>query len=198
MSGRRRKGNIEDKESSVERIKKSMQRALELTVYSKPLKTELINILSDLCKIYSPTDKEKDVVTYCSMALMNAGFEVYVDKVQNVFATRASQDGTKLVCINAHTDTVQGESDKGIANTLQYLWWDDLMFGNGNMMGGDDKCGIAIALTLALHTNLPMKIILTSGEERGGKGVAELKKSDFDNVGFCLTIDRRGANDSHI
>jgi hypothetical protein len=178
-----------------ERLSKLMQAVLERTVYNKPLKKEMIIILQDLCKMYTPTGSEKPVIDYCWDKLSNAGFKVQTDKVNNLFAVRGGEDGSKLVCINAHTDTVQAYADRNVAETLEYRWFSDVMTGNGRMMGGDDRCGIAVALTLAMYTNLPMKIILTAGEEVGGTGSAELKKTDFDDVAFCFTIDRKGGDD---
>lgn len=172
-----------------------MNRVIERTVYSKPLKKELILILEDLFKIYSPTGQEAPVVEYCKPILKRAGFTLYTDAVTNLYAQRGSATGEKLVCINAHTDTVQDESDSDVANYVQYRWLEDMFTGQGKMLGGDDKCGIAVALTLAMGTTLPMKIILTSGEERGGKGAEALTQDDFNNVLCCFTIDRKSGHD---
>lgn len=201
--GRRRKDKLrenrgasqEDDETLSERANAMMARVLEETVYRKPLKKEMMIILQDLCKIYSPTGHEQPVIDYCVNALRGAGLRVHIGKGNNVFAVRPNPDGSKVVCINAHTDTVQVERDKGIAESMQYRWYDDIYTGNGKMLGGDDKCGIAVALTLALYTDFPMKIILTAGEEVGGTGAAELIKSDFNDVAFCFTVDRRGGTD---
>lgn len=187
--------DVNGRPSIIDSVGTYMQRILERTVYAKPLKKELIIVLQDLCKIYSPSGHEGETVEYCVDALKSCGFKVHTDDVKNIFAVRGNNPGVKLVCINAHTDTVHRESDKKIAETLQYRWIDDIMTGGGNMMAGDDKCGIALALTLALYTDLPMKIILTTGEEVGGTGSAKLIGSDFKDVAFCFTVDRKGGND---
>ena len=46
--------------------------------------------------------------------------------------------------LNAHTDTVQRDSDKDVADFVEYVWMNDAYTGNGKMLGGDDKCGIAV------------------------------------------------------
>jgi hypothetical protein len=178
-----------------ERVTQWMNRVLERTVFSKPLKKELILVLGDLFKIYSPSGQEQPVLDYCLPILKKAGFTAYTDTVSNLYAQRTNIPGEKLVCINAHTDTVQSATDSNIADFSQYRWLDDIFTGNGKMLGGDDKCGIAVALTLAVGTTLPMKIIFTASEEVGGKGAESLTQDDFNNVLCCFTIDRRGGSD---
>lgn len=75
-------------------------------------------------------------------------------------------------------------------------------------VGGDDKSGVAIILTLAQITNLPFKILLTVAEEstiavdhpnRPGEtthafGIQVIPPSFFDDVALSLTLDRRDWN----
>ena len=97
--------------------------------------------------------------------------------------------------LNAHTDTVQRDSDKDVADFVEYVWMNDAYTGNGKMLGGDDKCGIAVTLTLAVHTDLPMKIIFTVEEEIGGHGARAITKADVSGVSFFFTIDRMHGTD---
>ena len=172
-----------------------MHRVVESTVLAKPLKKELIYFLGELFKIYSPSKQEQPVVEYCTRILRGAGFRVFVDNINNLYATRGEAEGDPLVMLNAHTDTVQRDADKDVADFVEYVWMNDAYTGNGKMIGGDDKCGIAVALTLAVHTDLPMKIILTSEEEIGGHGARAITKTDLRGVSFFFTIDRMHGND---
>lgn len=64
-------------------------------------------------------------------------------------------------------------------------------------MGGDDKCGMAIALDIARTTEIPMKILFNVQEETGCHGSDYAIKNHFDwfdDVLYGLTIDRRGAD----
>jgi len=64
-------------------------------------------------------------------------------------------------------------------------------------MGGDDKCGIAIALDIARTTEIPMKILFTTEEETGCNGATFAAKNHadwFEDILYGLTIDRRGGN----
>jgi hypothetical protein len=186
---------FEDDDSLQGKIASIMHRVVETTVLAKPLKKELIYILGELFRIYSPSKHELPVVEYCVRLLRGAGFKVYTDKINNVYATRGEVEGDPLVMLNAHTDTVQRDADKDVADFVEYVWTNDAYTGNGKMLGGDDKCGIALALTLAVHTELPMKIIFTVEEEIGGHGAHAVTKNDLRGVSFFFTVDRMHGTD---
>lgn len=179
------------------KIRGLFNRFLETTLNTKPLKKELIDVLYDMVKLYSPSGHEDPVVRYCESLLKSVGFNVVVDKWNNVIADRGkTSPEDKLVCINAHTDTVQRPEDAIIANVVFYDWIHDAFHTNNRaMVGGDDKCGVAVALTLAAFTNLPMKIVLTSGEETGSIGAEALDPKVFDDVAFTFTVDRMHGDD---
>ncbi len=62
------------------------------------------------------------------------------------------------------------------------------------VLGGDDKCGGAIALTLAATTTLPLKIVASVQEEVGCIGIEQVAPCFFEDVAYALVLDRRGAN----
>jgi di/tripeptidase len=66
------------------------------------------------------------------------------------------------------------------------------------VLGGDDKCGIALALQVAREMpKQPLKILFTVQEETGGQGIEyfiEHNKNWFNDVKYCLTLDRRGSD----
>lgn len=62
------------------------------------------------------------------------------------------------------------------------------------VLGGDDKCGGAIALTLAATTTLPLKIVASVEEEIGCVGIEQVDSAFFEDVAYALVLDRRGAN----
>lgn len=72
--------------------------------------------------------------------------------------------------------------------------------GNGSRpIGGDDKCGIAMALQIAMdNPDMPLKLFFSVGEEIGCVGVRHAVKhhrSFFEDVLYSVTIDRRGSRD---
>lgn len=62
-------------------------------------------------------------------------------------------------------------------------------------MGGDDKCGIAIALQVAKDIgDKPLKLMFSAKEETGCQGVQFAIQNSpdfFSDVRYCITIDRR-------
>ena len=65
-------------------------------------------------------------------------------------------------------------------------------------MGGDDKCGIAIALQIAKETDIPMKLLFTVQEETGCNGVRNVAKKNLkflSDVMYSITIDRKYGNE---
>lgn len=179
------------------KLTQTIERVIEEILQTKPMKRELMRILYGLFEIYSPSRAEQPVVDYCVNILNQHGFNVIVDEKNNIIASRGKfTDGDTLVCINAHTDTVQHKEDMNVKKFILYDWVRDTFHTRGRaMLGGDDKCGVAVALTLAAHTNLPMKIILTTGEEVGSTGAHALDKKHLDDVAFTFTVDRMHGND---
>ena len=67
--------------------------------------------------------------------------------------------------------------------------------GKNRVLGGDDKCGIFIALEIArILKDKPLKILFTVQEENGCVGISHFIKTNlkwFKDVIFSITIDRR-------
>lgn len=62
------------------------------------------------------------------------------------------------------------------------------------VLGGDDKCGGAIALCLAAMTTMPLKIVASVQEEIGCVGIEQVDPGFFEDAAYALVLDRRGAN----
>lgn len=73
----------------------------------------------------------------------------------------------------------------------------DKIYGRGKsrVLGGDDKCGIFIALKVAeMLPDMPMKMLFTVKEESGCVGISYFEQNNlefFNDVKYSLTIDRR-------
>lgn len=70
--------------------------------------------------------------------------------------------------------------------------------GKNRVLGGDDKCGLFLALKVAEQLpDLPMKILFTVEEETGCNGVKYFVKHHakwLEDVKYSLTIDRKDTN----
>jgi tripeptide aminopeptidase len=129
---------------------------------------------------------------------------------RNIYAIKG--DAKVYPCVAAHLDTVHR-----IAPDRNYhvehdeagdIWWawnpngpnrktkDGVDLGPGNYtgIGGDDKCGIFIALQLM--TLLPVcKMVLFRDEENGCNGARQANMTFFNDVSMVLEADRRGNKD---
>jgi hypothetical protein len=66
--------------------------------------------------------------------------------------------------------------------------------GYKQQIGGDDKAGVGIILCIAQMTDLDFKVLLTVGEEPpydGHFGVKSISPRFFDDVSYCISLDKR-------
>jgi tripeptide aminopeptidase len=130
------------------------------------------------------------ITTFCEergMTVRNDDGNIYVTKGQ----------AKVYPCIVAHTDTVHsiigGDKFKVYESDGVLFGWDDGRWEQAGV-GGDDKCGVYIAL--ALLDELPAcKAAFFRDEEIGCLGAAKADFRFFDDCAFALQADRRGADD---
>lgn len=92
--------------------------------------------------------------------------------------------------------TKESKDDKNTSNGYEIYEHNDRLVGSGGrVLGGDDKCGIFIALEIArMLKDAPMKILFTTREEEGCIGVKYFVTSNkqwFNDVAYSITIDRK-------
>ena len=158
------------------------------------LKPELIETLTQLFKIYSPTYEEHELVRFLSTQLTEADWRVERDNMGNIMARR-SEDISDLPLLNAHMDTLQSEDDQEHLEALTYDTLTDRFQLKDVQIGCDDKAGLGIILCLAKYTDLDFKILLTVQEECRQKGVKNIPSDFFHNVCWAFSLDRKGSND---
>lgn len=123
---------------------------------------ERISILLDALRIYSPTGNEEAMARYLFDLLRSNGFDVTIDPVGNVIATRGH--GEPVIWLHAHMDTVPGPLDVYVR--------DGRIFGRG---ASDDK-GPLMAMVAAFMEHDPAEgtvnlvaVVDEEGESRGTK-----------------------------
>jgi tripeptide aminopeptidase len=125
----------------------------------------------------------------CARFFSRRGFHVDVDRAANVFARR----GAPGVLVCAHLDDLGHPSRRGVG------MMDGALYSiTGAPLGGDDKCGVAIAMYLACVPDLPLTVLLTTQEEVGSVGCQEFlahSRDALDGVMAALVLDRRGTCD---
>lgn len=158
---------------------------------------ELLYQLDTLLRIPSPSGRERGVVNYCALVLRNAGFVVDIDPWGNISAVRGRGP---YILLNAHMDSV-GENQIGpiIYDEEKQIFRKRKAKGDIGVLGGDDKAGIAIILSIAKQTTLPMKVLLTVMEEppHMSRGIGHFVLDSggylfFDDVVFTVVLDRGG------
>jgi tripeptide aminopeptidase len=110
----------------------------------------------------------------------------------NIYITKGKAD--KYNCIVAHTDTVHKiipQKDYKVIELEGRVFAYDMGKGKLTGIGGDDKNGIAIALS-ALTELDNLKVVFFRDEEVGGVGSRAADMKFFDNCNFVLQCDRKG------
>ena len=99
-------------------------------------------------------------------------------------------EGMVPVLLVAHLDTVHKNAVKTICKSD-----DDNVWMSPEGIGGDDRCGVYMALTIA--RDLKCHLLFCEDEEIGGVGAKEFVNSGINaDVNYIIEFDRRGANDA--
>jgi len=158
---------------------------------------DLITVLQDLFRIYSPSRREHIVMDYAADYLRRLGdFTVTVDEHHNVMAVRGTPENGFYPLLNAHGDTVQDDLDEFLTHNVRYDAEKNILHGRDMfMLGCDDKAGMALILIAAKYSDCPLKVLFTVEEEIGCNGIKSVDPSFYDDVAFAITLDRKGSGD---
>ena len=128
------------------------------------------------------------------------GLQAHIDNKGNIYLQKGSlEKGRFFPCLVAHMDTVHSrqipfiEANKKIPLQTEVVNGNHLIFAEDFGLGGDDKAGIVIALTI-MEMLPACKAVFFVEEEIGcgGSEVAEL--SWFRDVGYIIAFDAPGRN----
>ncbi len=151
-----------------------------------------------LAEVNTPSYSENRITPMVIKILLNSGFKVSMDEHWNIIASNGNtRNGEKLPLLCAHADTVndsKGARVKLVYNNMRKVIHTSKF---SEVLGGDDKCGIAIILRLAemaKKDGLKFVVLITRGEEVG-VGAGKLNESIFDLCEYSIVIDRRGSGD---
>jgi tripeptide aminopeptidase len=151
-------------------------------------------MLMRILKIQSVSGETGNMTRQITEECLRLGANVVIDE-GNVYAVKGKAE--VYPCIVAHTDTVHE-----IINSRRYkvkqkdgriYGWDRWMH-RPTGVGGDDKCGIAIALH-CLKELPACKVAFFRDEEIGTVGAKLAKMEFFDDCAFVLQADRKGHDD---
>ena len=157
----------------------------------------------ELMSIPTCSSNEYRLVTYIMLFAEKHGIKYQFDKYGNLYLTKGElSDGEFYPCMTAHVDAVQSNHKPYITSgeNLQVQTRTNKdgkteIYGDGYGLGGDDKCGVLIALSVMLKVD-KMKASFFLEEEIGCKGSQELDEDFFDNVGYVIGFDSPDFNRS--
>ncbi len=150
------------------------------------------SLLFKLLTTPASIDNDKKMREAVVVLARKAGAEVTRDEYGNIYATKGT--AALYPCYAAHVDTVHRQPDE-IEIRLhsgELRAYDPS--GKRIGIGGDDKCGIYVAIQML--NRLPnCKAVFFRNEEQGGLGSANAVIEWFDDCAFVCQVDRQGASD---
>ena len=169
------------------------------------------NRLKEVLSVPTKTYQEENMVQYLRDVLdAMPDVEYYTDDMNNVYATKGTlNEGEYYPMFIAHTDTVHQLVDKIVVqeeslvkpDTFGHTYGDEEFLslkgytpnGSSTGIGGDDKCGVFIALEL-LRVLPKVKIGLFVSEETGCHGSSKCDINFLNDVGYAVQFDAPGNN----
>jgi predicted site-specific integrase-resolvase len=154
--------------------------------------------LKEVLSIESETYDVKRMVDFIRNRANELGANIITVENNNIYITKGQPSDHGYHCIVAHTDTVHKILKTGKLKVCQLD--DDHLIGfdeNSKSLagiGGDDKVGIYIALSM-LEEMDSIKVAFFRDEEVGCIGSKEADMSFFDDVMYVLQCDRKGNSD---
>jgi tripeptide aminopeptidase len=164
-----------------------------------------LDFLKDVLSLPSISGNESMVRDYILEFAKDNEIESYVDKKGNVYLTKGRDRvtlGEYYPCVVSHIDTVHRSHIDLIENNRRL---DIVDKGNGDLIaynpltneqtgiGGDDKCGVFVCLSLFLEMDI-LKGAFFVEEEIGMLGSKEADPEFFKNVGYAIQFDAPSAN----
>lgn len=156
-----------------------------------------LNRLIEVLSVPTYSRDEKLMIEYLQKVLTDKGYEHYTDTHGNIYVTKGLTE--HYPCFIAHTDTVHPvnlnmtvlkENNKNLGVTLRGV---DNVTKKPSGIGGDDKCGVYLALEM-LDTLPNVKVALFVSEEIGCKGSMYADSDFFKNVGYVIQYDSPGGD----
>ena len=152
-------------------------------------------MLTTLFRISSPSNKEDKMQLFIKSFLTSNKIDFQTDSIGNIFQMKIEN----VPLLSSHLDTVEDEGKDGplmkyikICENKEYGRY---LRGYG-IIGGDDKCGIFIMLSLLAKYNGKLNFIFSVNEEHGMSGIREvIKTQDFSKILYGIILDRRGSGD---
>ena len=158
------------------------------------------DLLYKVLSIPSYFGQEKRMQEFLLEYAANKGLQASIDNKGNVYMSKGTlSEGEFYPCVVAHMDTVHESHIPYIEKNLPIPLKTDesngrhIIYADGFGLGGDDKAGIVIALTIM--ERMPFcKAVFFVEEEIGCCGSRESELWWFKDVGYVIAFDSPGGN----
>lgn len=158
-------------------------------------------MLRDILSIPSCYKHEGLIVDFLKEFGQSNGFKVSIDHRNNVYFTKGvPENGGYYPCVVAHTDTVHTDQIRMVSEGTRISIVESVVSGKQRLyglnpnteketgIGGDNKCGVYIALMMMLEFDV-IKSAFFVEEEIGMMGSKEADDDFFSDVGYAIQFD---------
>ena len=176
-------------------VEKKDENALSLTHLDEKFVYELMSVPTS-------SSNEYRLVTFIILWARRNNIHYEFDDYGNVYLTKGEiKEGEYYPCVTAHLDSVQSKQKTyaqagqplQVKTRISTINKKHEIYVDGMGIGGDDKAGVLIGLSMFSHLDT-LKACFFLEEEIGCKGSAKLNKEWFKNVGYVMGFDSPDLN----
>ena len=154
----------------------------------------------ELMSIPTVSSSEYRLVTYIILWARRNGVKYEFDDYGNVYLTKGEVGANEYYpCVTAHLDSVQtkhklyAQAGQELEVKTRIVSKKHEIYVDGMGIGGDDKAGVLIGLTMFSHVD-KLKACFFLEEETGCRGSNQLNTEWFKDVGYVLGYDSPDLN----
>lgn len=156
----------------------------------------------ELMSVPTSSSNEYRLVTFIILWARRNNIHYEFDDYGNVYLTKGEiKEGEYYPCVTAHLDSVQSKQKTyaqagqplQVKTRISTINKKHEIYVDGMGIGGDDKAGVLIGLSMFSHLDT-LKACFFLEEEIGCKGSAKLNKEWFKNVGYVMGFDSPDLN----
>lgn len=181
--------------SSTTTVDKKEENELKLTHLDK-------DFIYEVMSIPTVSSAEYRLVTFIVLWARKNGIKYEFDDYGNVYLTKGKlEDGEFYPCVTAHLDSVQHKQkpyaqagfNLPLKTRVSTVSKKHEIYVDGMGIGGDDKAGVLIGLSMFSHVD-KLKAAFFLQEEIGCKGSEHMNVEWFKNVGYVIGYDSPDLN----
>lgn len=158
-------------------------------------------MLEEILSIPTFTGREELLSDYVMAFALENDLRLQVDGKRNLYLTKGTpKDGEYYPCVVAHLDTVHIDQEEMVRTNRRIYLTESITDGKRALkgmdlvrnvptgIGGDNKCGVYIALKLMMEFDV-IKAAFFVEEETGMQGSKKADDEFFRDVGYALQFD---------